>query len=521
MELAVHVKTPRVKLNHLAEQDKAALQQSVLRFMDTIAVASSRATYYNTKQEVEKANQAIHQQLFDLERGIYGLALLLPGVNDFAKQTGIYKLLSENALGNDLLLSAAQEMVLVRKLVNDLPPQRALNTFITFQQKRVNNSRTRKIILSTLLNSDKLELWSVKYRRKLRKVLVHALGERTSSIIRSILLKDASERSAKENAILKDKIGKHLSADAYMEKVYSAIGFVLESKNTVSALPLHKAFREAKTELENGKILPYEVLEGIRSTYHPARKNEEVLALTKSQLTKSQKLVFQRKAAEQNVEVKINPLDYDTVKLYIYAYEMGLADEVEKALQAKAKKLAESLPFTFGKIGVLIDNSASMQGNDTQKMHPISIALATKDVLAAASTEAHIRYSQKMLQVENTLVKCAGATAIGESLLDLLALDLDTIFIISDGYENTPSGRISEIVERANSIGLQTPIIHINPVMSAEAGGARELGTGINTFPLNRPEALGIGLMKSILSLDVEKGVSLLLGKSLQLIENH
>ncbi|RZL20130.1 MAG: VWA domain-containing protein [Pedobacter sp.] len=522
MELAVNVKTPQVRLNHLAEKEKEALKESVLQFMDTIAVASSRATFYNTKAEVQSAVESIHQQLFGLERGIYGLALLLPGVNDYAMQTGIYKLLSENASDtNGALLNAAQEMILVKKLVDQLPPQRVLNTFIILQQKRVNNSRTRRLILATLLNSAKLELWSVKYRSKIRKVLVHAWGERSSSIIKSILLKDESIRTGKEKAILKDNIYKYLESNVNKHKVQSAIGFVMESKTAVSALPLHTSFRAAKVSLEDGRILPYEVLEGIRSTYHPSRKNEEVLELTKAQLGKTQKMVFQRKAAEQKVEVSFDPLEYDAVKLYIYAYEMGLTSEIRNALELKSQKLAESLPVSFGRTGILIDNSASMKGNDTQKMHPISIALATKDVLAAASSEAHIRYGRKMLQADNTLVKCSGDTSMGEGLVELLEMNLDSIFIISDGYENTPSGRIYELAAMAKAIGIFTPIIHINPVMAAEAKGVRELGTGISTFPLNRPEALGIGLMKSIISLDVEKGVSLLVGKSLALIANQ
>ena len=36
-----------------------------------------------------------------------------------------------------------------------------------------------------------------------------------------------------------------------------------------------------------------------------------------------QKIGFQRKASEADVEVEFNPANYDPVRLYIYAYEMG------------------------------------------------------------------------------------------------------------------------------------------------------------------------------------------------------
>lgn len=523
MELAVKIKTPQLKLDHLNEVAKAELSTSVLQFLDIIATATSRASYYNTQKEIEASVLAIHKKLFSLERSIYGMALLLPGVNDYAKQTGLQMLLSHAniAKAEQSILTITQEWMLLQRLVQDLPPQRMLNTFLELKSKKVNNARTRRIILSVLLNSPKLELWSVKYRRKIKEVLVHGWGERTSSIIKNILQKNAVSRDEKENAILKEKLEKYLVGSANKEKVFSAVSFVL-GNTTDAKLGLHKAFSTAKTDINAGRILPYEVLEGIRSTYHKNVTNAEVLVLTKNQLSQTQKLVFQRKAEEQKVEISFNPADYDAAKLYIYAYERGMTQEVKDALQQKAQKLAANLPVNFGKTGILVDNSASMQGNDTQKMHPMAIALATKDVLVAASEEAHIVFTQNGSEEIETsgLTNCTGATSIGEKLVELLALNLDSIFIISDGYENAPSGRVYEVLRAAKFLGIETPIIHINPVMAAEAKGVRKLSPEINTFPLNRPEALGIGLIKSILTLDIEKGVSLLFGKCVPLLTN-
>ena len=54
--------------------------------------------------------------------------------------------------------------------------------FGMLRKERVNNARTRRLILSTLLRADNLEFWSVKYRRKLATALIHAWGRRTASI---------------------------------------------------------------------------------------------------------------------------------------------------------------------------------------------------------------------------------------------------------------------------------------------------------------------------------------------------
>ena len=64
-----------------------------------------------------------------------------------------------------------QEAALIRHLAGRLPPQRLFKLFVALRQRRVNNRRTRRLILSSILGSDRLAFWAVKYRHKLREAL--------------------------------------------------------------------------------------------------------------------------------------------------------------------------------------------------------------------------------------------------------------------------------------------------------------------------------------------------------------
>lgn len=512
MNIILHTSAQNLKVPAINREELAVWQQVLMQFLDLGTTATARATYYNTREEIEKAAAEVHQRLYSLDKGLYGMMLLLPGMNNFTRQLGLRNLLSKEIKAcHSIFLNDLQEKKILLKLIELLPPHRLLNTMVEFKERKINSARSRNVILHFLLGGKKLDWWSVKYRHKVRMVLVHAWGEHTSGILASILKKNADERNKTEAIFLSRNIDKYINSHVSLQKVYDSIGFVLNGRNQNSHLDIHAAFRNASMELESGAVLPYEVLEGLRSTYHKNRTNAEVLALTSSQLTRNQKIIFQRKSEEQEVKIEVNFLDYDGVKLYTYAFERGMSDEISKALKTKAKEAASQLPYQFGRIGILVDTSASMLGNNERRLHPISSALALRDMLAANSSEATICYSNHQRGNCCELVHCGGATSPGESLLELLSLELDTIFILSDGYENAPSGRVGEITMMARKAGIKTPVIHLSPVAAAESGGIHTLGEAIESLPVNRPEALAPAFVKSVLQLDFERGLSILL----------
>ena len=364
---------PTVRMMHLSSEQRELMPLAIGEFLDTAATATARATFYNTRAEQEAAIESVHRELFEMDRGVYTAALMLPGLTDFSRQIGAVRLL-QAAQASEGWLTSEQEATVMRGLLRALPPQRMLKMFGMLRTRRVNNARTRRLILSTLLGADNLEFWAVKYRRKLATALIHAWGRRTASIMRAVLAKLADDRTEKERQIVQRHLHRFVVGED-CDRVEQCVRFILGDEDGLTLRRL-AAYRDAKCDFARGRVLPFETLEGLRSRFHRDKTSAEVLELTKSQLTAGQKIGLQRKAAESNVEVEFDPARYDAVRLYVYAYEMGMSEAIRDELLRKARATAERLPVQFEHAGILLDVSASMMGHDTQAMRPISVALA-------------------------------------------------------------------------------------------------------------------------------------------------
>ena len=507
-ELIKSTTTPTVRMTHLSNEQRELLPLAFGQFLDTAATATSRATYYNTRAEQEAAIESVHGELFELDRGVYAASLMLPGLTDFSRQIGAVRLL-RSAQTSDGWLTTPQEAAIMRGLLRALPPQRMLKMFGMLRKKRVNNSRTRRLILSTVLGADNLEFWAVKYRRKLETALVHAWGRRSASVMRAVLAKPADDRTDKERQIVQRHLGRFV--DGNIERVEQCVRFILGDEDGLTLRRL-AAYRDAKCDLASGRVLPFETLEGLRSRFHRDKTSAEVLELTKSQLTTGQKIGLQRKAQEADVEVEFDPTNYDAVRLYVYAFEMGLSDAIREELTRKARATAHRLPVRFEHAAILLDVSASMMGHDTQAMRPISVALALRDVLAETAERSTIVTSDGRVAATAELIEPTGDTSLAAGLITLLKREPDVVFVLTDGYENAPAGRFAEVIRAVRRMGVETPIHQFSPVFAAETRGVRSLSDAVPGLPVSKPEAIGLGLLKALFEADVDRGVAALMG---------
>jgi len=478
-------------------------------FLDVAGTAAARATFYNTMEELEAAEEMVHQNLFGLDRGLYAAFLALFGVTDHTRQLGILRLLSSTeGRGESAFLGEREESELIARLVAGLPPPRMLKLFGMVRQARVNNARTRRLILHTILREPRLELWAVRYRTKLRVALTHALGIRDASILGGILARPVASRSDSERSFLRRRLGRYASASD-LATVNECLGFILGNETNLTLSRL-RTYVDSKERFESGGELPYETMEGLRSRYHPDRTSAEVLELTRAQLTAGQKIAMQSKAESDGVEVGFEPERYDPVRLYLYAFERGLGPEIGVALDRKAAEIAARLPVQFEKIGVLVDASASMMGHVTQPLRPMAVALALRDVLLSACPGTAVRFCGG--EEDGRLVRPCGDTSLAESLVSLLAESPEAVFILSDGYENAPAGRVAEVMERIRDLGYTTPIYQFSPVFAAEAGGLRSLSPGdLPAVPVNEPAGLGLALLRGMLYSEPQRTITTLL----------
>lgn len=502
------------------------------RFLDVVSTGSGRATHYNSKEEQEKALREVHSAMFNIDRGLYSVLVMLQGATDHSRQLAATTLLDNPSRGaSSVFIDPRDEGKILSILVRNLPTQRMLKLFVSFAtgDNKINNARTRKLILRAILqaDTDTLEYWAVKYRQKISVALRHAIGQKRTGIITSIIKKstNVSKLDDKEVGILNTTVGKYIleHGDGRLSDKLQIIGFVFGVESDLT-LPKLKAYVEVKGGKWNaGKELPIDTMEGLRKQYFPTKKKEDVLALTKDNLSKGQKMSVQKRAKAAGVKVEFDPKGYDPVKLYKYAYEMGLTEEIVEALNDKARKAGESFPVRFEKVGVLVDNSQSMYGHKTQAYHPISVALSIRDMLYAVSNECVTKYTSVhsgMTKSERRLPQPSGDTSLALHFVELMETEPDAVFILSDGYENTSAGRLSEVLKVVRDMGIETPVFQISPVSAAESSGIKNLAPGlVNVLPVANSTALGTTMIKAMLTSDPKNGLRYLIGTSLKQLE--
>lgn len=502
----------------------------VCSFLDTATTSYGRATHYNTREQQAAAEMKVHDHLFQMCRDLYSVLLLLPGTTDHARQIGVRSLLSVPRDGQGMFLDAQLEREVLSYLIGQLPPQRMLKLFDSFRGRggqRANNARTRKLVLSTLLSSNRLELWSVKYRQRLARVLRHVWGERRASIIGSICAKIMRGMgiSSMERSILREHVVRFKGSNSE-EYVIECLGFIYGSREVLS-LTLFKMFADSKIDLEAGSRLPTEVLEGIRSMYHPSTSKEDVLKLKAESrsFTKSERRTVQKRAKTAKVSVDMDPTEYDAVNLYLYAFECGATQEIQAALLEKARRTASAMPVHYEKVGIVVDASQSMAGDKTQHLRPLAVTLALRDMLSAASKQGTTVYCGGDFgdgviepQGASALVRPSGDTSLAEGLLVVLQEQPEIVYVISDGYENAPAGRFQDVLLAARGIGIDTPVFHLNPVFAGESEAVRLLCEdvrGVSTMPVRTPDALGTTMLRGLIEADPERGINLLIRNAL------
>ncbi len=487
-------------------------------FIDVAVTATGKATHYNDRSTAQAAERRAHADLLEFDREFYAAMLTLPGLTDRSRQLGIRNLLGTQRVHPSRFIDAGQERTLLGALLDDLSVPRRLKlleslrvTDTTAGIERVNNARTRKLVLRTFLGSRRLDRWAIKYRRKLGRVLTHAWGRRTASILRSILGKAPQERTAKELRILRKEIERWAGDDGHRPVVlHECVGFVLGATQPQYSTARLEQRRLAQHDLRAGIGLPLEVLEGIRGQHHPEISPQTVLQWSRKTLTHGDRIAVQRRAAKAGIDVEFDPRTYDPPKLYLYAYAMGMTEAIASALDDHAARAAARLPFRHRRAGILVDASGSMVGSDEQRLRPMASALALRDMLAMSAEESVIEYAGGT--VEGRLVHPHGDTELARGLLRLIRAMPDVIYVISDGYENASAGRFAEVTRELQRIGIRAPIHHLNPVMAAENQGVRPLAPDtVPTLPAHHPRGLALAILRHMLEVTPVAGLQALL----------
>ena len=512
----------------LTQKMVITIKQSLIDGLTIASGAKSSSTYYHKKDEQMKAIQTQIKGMYKLskelpliiasQKGATGRFVSEVLFNEF-KETlkgGACNIVNpidwyDNGLSDKAVLTALNNLG-----ENGLPY--VLRLFIDLKNARVNNERTRKIILGFIWGQNNLEFYAMKYRNKIAEILRHVYGQKKTSILLSIAMKQTMNsnllfENEKEVNIANDLVLKYFNGDSI--KAFKLLLFLFKKDLNISfsEFTLLSEYQKAKIDITGIKTVPEEVLLGlISSSKHPQYHNmwatklqrEATKALIRKnvEVTSVNQQVRQTKStAKLGVEKTVNlEKATDFLALYKTGYETRFTPELNIAIDKLAEKKKID-GFFYQNIGIIVDNSNSMKGHKAEsKNTPRAIADFTARVLSKSANSCLIEGTD------------GETTDLASSFIGLLKSEnpakvFNAIFILTDGYENAYDGLTNEVISiwKAES-GRDIPIFQISPITSAEMGAnVRKLGSGVVTMAINNPAALLPQINARLLEIDTKR----------------
>lgn len=520
--------TLREQLIYLNEAQKESLRTMCISVIDQSSTGINRSTAYNTKEEQQALMNAAHRELLEYSRTIYMLMYSLPSTY-YMKQLGVMNLLTSTPDG---VIPAHKEQAILNMWLRSMPVPAVLRMFCGLVDKRVNNSRTKRVMLHYIL-SDSLEFWSVKYRSKLRKILKHCLGFKMFKALKYISALEV--HTPKQQYIIHSYINKYIVDDVSISKseILECICFILGGNKAAWSMPMFKAFFDARVDSTKLSKLPLEIAEGIRAMYHPTMSKDSVVELTKSNLSAKQAIKVSTQSRAKDVVIEKNFNSYSSKELYLYCFANGVkpasggirtqeAKDICKVLAKNAEKAAKAASITNrGLKGILLDCSNSMKGSGETSMHPMASALSVRDMLTVNS-EA-LTYTTDDSDVDFSAIgyipSVGSDTNLARGIVALLERGCKDIYIVTDGYENAPAGRVHELLSiirkgQIEDVSPSLPVTQITTVLSADAKGSKVLSPHVINIPVKNLDTIKTATLRQSFEHSLESGLSALVSQS-------
>ena len=514
----------------LTQKMLVSVKQSLIDGLTIASGSKSSATYYHSKDEQMKAIQTQIKNLYKLskelpliiasQKGATGRFVSEVLLNEF-KQTlrgGACNIVNpidwyDNGISDKAVLTALNNLG-----ENGLPY--VLRLFVDLKNDKVNNERTRKIILGFIWGQSNLEFYSMKYRNKIAEILRHVYGVKKTSVLLSIAQKQVNLQGAnivgteKEINIVNESVLKYFNGNSL--KAFKLLLFLFKKDSGVaydSEFPLLSEYQKAKIDITGIKTVPEEVLLGLISSikhpqYHSMWATDIQKEATKALIRKNvevtsvnQQVRQTKSTAKLGVEKTVDmEKATDFMALYKTGYENTFTAEIVNAINALAEK-KKIQGFFYQNIGIIVDDSISMTGNKNEsKNTPRAIADFTAKVLTKSAKNCR------------AAITGGFSTDLASSFIELLKIEdkvnpYDAIFIITDGYENAYDGLTNEVISIwQTETNRNVPIFQISPITSAEMGAnVRKLGEGVVTMAINNPSALQPQINARLLEIDTKR----------------
>ncbi len=457
-----------------------------------------KGAYYEEKDQQFNAVKKMWDGLFDYDRALFALTSILNGTG-FSKGAMTHKLLSNPVVSQtgrelvpDGLDSEFERKVITYNLANQ-KMARAIKNLLMLAggelHSRVNNSRTRNVILEFIFNRDNKEVDSlaINFKSKLAKLVRHSLGKQD---LFKILNGDVQ--------LFQKKIGRY-NEHAFPVVCHLFNRLPMVNGNVRAHFPHIDDYWKAKTAANVGDIkefeklidkLPWRVVMGFRNSYKLDIDKSKIMGTskmsTKEELT-MEAAVKRSGAKSRKVNYKAQDL-YDLWKALYFKIASGETenvDEISVAIDDKTQALSK---LDLGdKCAIVLDASQSMYGSEERPMHPFLTGLCITAAIENVDKIFIVSGKWKSLEdTESKVVFPANASPMWRGLVDAVISGAKTIVVISDGYENSIKGMFEHVYKHFKDAGYKFNVVHINPVFSAEAksGTTRMLASDVTPMPV-------------------------------------
>ena len=461
-----------------------------------------KGAYYEGKDEQFARVKDTWDRLMAYDRVLFALLSLLNG-SSFSKGMISHQLLSiplDKGSGKDLIPTGLDDdfeknviLYNLNKIASEDSMPRALKNLLILagsdqNAKRINNSRTRKIILEFIFNRDNrgLDSLAVNFKSKLADLIRHAIGKQ-----------DLYKILHNHEKLFQKLIGRY-NRDA-LPVVQFLFGVPSDPKETAPYFPQIEAYLSLKYSAKIGDVdsfknemkkLPWRTVMGFRNTYKLPIEKSEILGDSKmSEKDKMQTQSAQKRSGVKTVrEVNYEKQDlYSLWKLFYHKLLQTDSDQMDKITAAIDTVDKKTPKIDFGETAIVVDMSHSMRGSDERPLHPM---LTSMCLLSAIDNVKSINFvSGKWVEIPGTGytgIVASGGSPIWRGLIDAVMTGAKTIVVISDGYENSVKGMFNHVYKHFKDTGKEFNLLQFNPVFSAtaKAGTVRTLVEGNEPIPV-------------------------------------
>jgi hypothetical protein len=442
------------------------------------------------------------QQLFKFDRVMFGLVTLLGGTG-FSKGAMNHMLLAnpQTGTGKDLVPAALPEdfekdifRYNLEKISQDRFARAIKNLLMLTGGEgftRVNNARTRKLILEFIFDRDNKELdgLAINFKTKLRKLVSHALGSQTKYKILHGDAKLFNKWIARYNP----------HAMPVLLHLFNKSP-VYKTADPVVYFPKIEQYWNLRSAAEAGSIsrfkkymkgMPLRTVIGFRNQYKIPIELSEVHDDSKvSERDKIQTIAARKKVGAKKAKIVYKNYDiYELFKLLYHKLSQSDSDDMDKITEAIDHRISIADKLDIGECVVIVDASRSMAGSEERKLHPLLTSLCLLSILS--NVKEVIRVGGKVVPVPTTepfnMVIPMNHTNLWTGLVKAIKTGAKNIVVLSDGYENSIKGMFAHTYKHFKDSGYDFNLIHFNPVFAADArqGTARALVPDVKPIPLN------------------------------------